>query len=418
MKTEPDSPNSKKIAIAIFVLACVVRLIALLIYAEDDVGQADQSEYLALAQNIRLHGVFSYGAPHIWGGPGLLNTKGPFVPTAARPPLYPLLIASLWWGEARPLLEVRLAQCLLGGMVAVLAYLIGSRLFGRRAALFAGLGMAFAPVSATLPAVILTETLFTFLLTLGMWLWEKKYPVLAGVALGLATLARPILLPILATIALMAIVLKFQRATHVKIFLAAVLVIAPWAVRNAITQHAFVPVASTGWGANIFLGTYDIPYGSGNLWPVINRDEDFINIVNTAPTEIVAEGQLMELALKRIAASPIHWLYVRVKQYPRLFISSGYYLAPVLPIPKPLIRIVYGATNVLFLLLAVWGLFLARAQWRRVYPLVLVAFIVCVSQFPGVGEERYMTPIVPLLMVFAAHGLTRLVLWRGRGVAA
>ena len=62
-------------------------------------------------------------------------------------------------------------------------------------------------------------------------------------------------------------------------------------------------------------------------------------------------------------------------------------------------------------MLAVWGLFLARAQWRRIYPMVLVAFIVCVSQFPGVGEERYMTPIVPLLMIFAAHGLTRLSLW-------
>jgi 4-amino-4-deoxy-L-arabinose transferase-like glycosyltransferase len=418
VKAEPSVPNTGKIAVTIFVLACIVRLIALWIYADDDVGRADQSEYLALAQNIKLHGVFSYGAPHTWGAPGLLNTEGPFVPTAARPPLYPLLIASLWWGEARPLLEVRVAQCLMGGLVAVLAYLIGLRIFGRRAALFAGLGMAFAPVSATLPAAILTETLFTFLLTLGMWLWERKYLVMAGVVLGLATLTRAILLPILAAIALMAVMLKFSRVTHLKILLGAALVIAPWTVRNAITQHAFVPVASTGWGANIFLGTYDIPYGAGNLWPIINKDEEFIKIVYGTPTETVAEGQLMQVALKRIGAAPLHWAYMRIKQYPRLFMSSGFYLLPVLPIPKSLMSVVYVGANVLFLLLSAWGLFLARAQWHQVYPLALVAFIVCASQFPGVGEERYMTPVVPLLMVFAGHGLAQLTSWRGRGAAA
>jgi 4-amino-4-deoxy-L-arabinose transferase-like glycosyltransferase len=413
VEAEQSVPNTKKIALTVFVLACIVRLIALWIYTDDNIGTADQSEYLALAQNIKLHGVFSYGAPHTWGAPGLLNTEGPFVPTAARAPLFPLFVASLWWGEDRPLLQIRLAQCLMGGLVAVLVYLIGLGIFGRRTALFAGLGMAFAPVSATLPVAILTESLFTFLLTLGMWLWGRKYFVIAGVVLGMATLTRAILLPILAAIALMTVVLKFNRATHLKLLLGAVLVIAPWAVRNAITQHAFVPVASTGWGANIFLGTFDIPYGAGNLWPIVNKDEDFINIVYNTPTETAAEGRLMQVALERIRASPLHWIYIRIKQFPRLFVSSGNYLLPVLPLPEPMMRVVYPGANVLFLLLSAWGLFQARAQWRRVYPLTLVSFIFCAAQFPGVGEERYITPIVPFLMVFAGYGLAQLTSWRG-----
>jgi hypothetical protein len=81
-------------------------------------------------------------------------------------------------------------------------------------------------------------------------------------------------------------------------------------------------------------------------------------------------------------------------------------------------RIVYAGANVLFLLVSAWGLFLARTEWRRVYPLALVSFIFCASQFPGVGEERYITQIVPLLMVFAGYGLAQLTSWRGSGAAA
>jgi 4-amino-4-deoxy-L-arabinose transferase-like glycosyltransferase len=403
--------ETKKTALAIFVLACAIRLLAVWFWSDDNVGNADQTEYLALAQNIKLHAVFSYGAPHTWGAPGLLNSDGPFLPTAARPPLFPLLVASLWWGESPPLLQVRIVQSIMGGLVAVLAYLMTLTIFGRRPALFAGFGMALAPMSIAMTLAILTETLFTFLLTLAMWLWSRNHALAAGVLLGLATLARAILLPILAAIALLAIVLKFNRATHVKILLGAVLVIAPWAARNAITQQAFVPVASMGWGANVFLGTFDFPYNAGNFWFIANEDKEFHKIVHESPSETLAERQLMTAALERIAADPLAWVIVRIKQYPRLFLSSGYYLSPIIPLPKQVLRIVYAGGGVLFLLLTAWGLYLARAQWRQTYPAMLVVFIFCASQFPGVGEERYSAEIAPLLMIFTGLAMARLTSW-------
>lgn len=79
----------------ILLLACVVRLLAVWHWRGISTQLGDQSEYIALAQNVRFYAAFSYGENHPWGAPGHLNTSGPFTPTAARAPLYPMTIAAL-----------------------------------------------------------------------------------------------------------------------------------------------------------------------------------------------------------------------------------------------------------------------------------------------------------------------------------
>lgn len=43
----------------------------------DPMGYVDQSEYLALAQNLVLHDTLSYGRPYRWGDFGVLDAPGP-----------------------------------------------------------------------------------------------------------------------------------------------------------------------------------------------------------------------------------------------------------------------------------------------------------------------------------------------------
>jgi 4-amino-4-deoxy-L-arabinose transferase-like glycosyltransferase len=394
--------DTKKTAFAVLILACIVRLLAIMLWSNIDFTHGDPSEYLALAQNIRLHGVFSFGSPHPWGWDGHLNNPGPFVPTAARAPLYPLMIASLWWRETPPVLEVRVLQALLGGIVALLVYLMTLDAFGRKAALIAGIAMALAPLSSYMTAHVMSETLFTFLLTSGLWLWGKQQGLLAGILLGAAILTRAVLLPFVILIALFALVHNFNRTMHAKIVLGAMLVITPWTIRNALTQHALIPVAVQGWGSNLLFATINVPYGSGNPWPLYGADATVRDIVRNTHTESEAESQMIRVSLGRITRAPLHWLWMRTKQYPRLFVDSATYLYPVTPIPPLVTKNAFLVGNFLFLILSIAGVFLARKHWAQVYHLALFPIFLSVVQFPVLTDVRYSLPMVPMLTIFAA----------------
>ena len=266
--------GSVKIGAAIFVLALIFRLLMLLWFPLPNMEYVDESEYFALGQNLRFHQTFSFGAPHLWGQHGELNAPGPFVPTAARPPLYPLLIAILWWGDAPPYLSLALAQVVLGSLVALLVYLVALRALGLPVAIVAGLGMALAPESASYVTIALTETLYTFLLIGFVWLWGKQRGFLAGLLLGAAALVRSNAIVLVPLIGLMGLVWGFNRTVHLRIALAALLVILPWVARNHATQHEFTPIATYGWGSVLFYSTVDVPYYSGNPFTVWLADKE------------------------------------------------------------------------------------------------------------------------------------------------
>ena len=401
--------DTRRTALALWLFACAVRLLAVLVWGDPNIRGVDQTEYLALAQNLRLHGAFSYGAPHHWGDPGVLNSPGPYAPTAARAPLYPAMIALLWWSDVPPLPAIWLVQALLGGFVALFVYQIARNVFDPVAALLAGLAAALAPLSTYIVSAVLADTLFCFLLTCGVWLWDRQRDFMAGVTMGAAILTRAVLLPAVAAIGLAALLFRFNRGTHARIFLGALLIVAPWTARNAVTQHSFVPVATMGWGANLLLGTGDVSYGSGNPFMTYAQDKTFVNIVKTAPTEAEAESLMLQEGLQRIEKEPLHWLWVRAKQYPRLFFEGPAYLYSVLPLPRTLIRLGYLLATALFVALSVAGLWMARARWREIYHVALMPLMLGATCFAGVTEERYSLAMVPMMAVFAGHAVERLL---------
>lgn len=405
----------RRMSLAVWLAALAVRLAALLVWGVPSTLGVDQSEYLALAQNLREHGAYSYGAPHRWGDRGILNSAGPYTPTAARAPLYPAMIAALWWGEAPPLLAICLVQAVLGAFVVVFVYLIAHHRFGPRPALLAALIMVLAPLSVYAAAQILADTLFCFLLSWHLWLWDRGRRFAAGLALGAAALARAVVLPTTALLALSALILQFKRRTHAMILLGVFLCVAPWTFRNVVTQHAFVPVATMGWGANVLLGTREVPYGSGNPFMTYAKDEDFTRIIRSAPSEAAAEAQMFQEGLRRIAKEPLRWLWIRITQYPRVFFEGPAYLYEILPLPRSLIRLAYMSGTAVFIVLAAVGLWLVRARWREIYHLALYPITLGATCFAGVTEERYSLAMVPMMAVFAGFALWQLT--DGRGAA-
>ena len=396
--TEPAS----RTAFFLLLLALLARIVCVLVQ-QDGVGDPDSAEYLALAQSIRFHGVFSFGGPHSWGSSPPLNGHGPFLPTAARAPLYPLLIAALWWNVAPPIFSVQIVQVGLGATVCVLTYWIALSLTNYRTALFAGLITALAPLSSFMTAAIMSETLFTFLLILGIWFWSRKRGFLAGLIFGAAALTRPIVLPFVILIALSAAILKFNRGIHARIALGAFLIIVPWTVRNLATQNALVPIQTQGWAANLLLGTVDIPYGANsNQWVNFQADPAFRSIVSSSKTETDAERRMLGAALNKIRKDPSRWLWTRMKEFPRLFADSGMYFVPFIPLSPRFIKFIMLGFSFLFLGLAGIGMIAMRKNWRQFYFLGAFPIFMCCIQFPVYGEPRFMVPAFPLLAIFAS----------------
>ena len=395
--------SSMKIAAGIFVLALAIRLLILAWLPLASMQSVDESEYMVLGQNLRLHHTFSFGStPHKWGETSVLNAPGPYLPTAARPPLYPLLIATLWRGDAPPFLEVALVQVVLGALTAVLVYLVALRALGRRVAIVAGLGMALAPESASYVVNALTEPLYTFLMVTVVWLWGRKQGLLAGLLLGAAVLTRSAAVVLIPLLLLMGLAWRFNRALHLKIALAALLAMTPWIARNYVTQNEFTPVANYGWGSVLFFSTVDVPYWSGNPFEVWFADKDARAIFAESTTIKAAETRLRAAALERIMENPLGYAWTRVTDFPRLFLDHGTSYMPVLPLPKDLVKIVFLSASVIFVALSICGLYLARKEWQRVYFIALVPIACLGTQFVGASQLRYSIPMVPFMMVFAA----------------
>ncbi|HKS29837.1 MAG TPA: glycosyltransferase family 39 protein [Pyrinomonadaceae bacterium] len=376
----------------------------------------DTSDYLTIARNLAFHHVFSLSD----------NPSGPLLPTTHRPPLYPALIALLWWGDSPPVVAVMLLQSLLGAATVSLVYLMARDRFNRHVAVLASLGMALAPMTGFFTAVLLTETLFTFLLTLAVFWWGREKAVLAGLALGLAALTRPGVLFFILALPLLSLLpsMRHRLRTFLIIAVAAVAVLSPWVVRNAVVFGRFIPVAASGWGMNLLCGTIEtelvgIKVWTGSEWALLDISNHPLLQVPPGLSETEKDSVLLSRAVARIVESPGQWLVVRAGQYPKLFLDSGNYLlgSHNIPISQALAELRFGVLlvkglfllgNLFVIVVAALGFFTERKRMASLIHLVSFPVFLLLAQLPMWTESRYSLPIMPMAAIFFAVGWRRL----------
>jgi 4-amino-4-deoxy-L-arabinose transferase-like glycosyltransferase len=376
----------------------------------------DSIQYLTLAKSLAFHHVFSLDPQTL-------------VPTAYRPPLYPALIALLWWRESPPLLAVLLIQAMLGALTVGLVYLIARDVFDRTTAVLAAAGMILAPMTCHFTVVPLTETLFTFLVIMGIFLWGRGHVVATGLSLGLAMLTRPTLLPFLICLLLLPLLPAWRRywRSHLLIFILAIGVAGVWVVRNAMVFNRFIPVASSGWGTNLLCGTLETDTGGrvwdGKVWGPLNLETHPLLQVEAAD-ETVKDRVRLDRALRRIADHPLYWLKVRVKQYPKLLVDNGDYLLgnynlsirEAIRVGRPLVvllKVIFILSNLVILMLAAYGLFRERGRFMELEHITLFPIFLLAIHLPTWIEPRYLLPAVPLIAILAAVGSIRIIeRWR------
>lgn len=166
--------------------------------------------------------------------------------TAFRPPLYPAVLGALYRVTGPSVLAGKLATLVIGLGVVVLAARLADRIGGRIAGDVAGLLVATFPPLIANDVNLLAEPL-GLLLVLGVLLAiGDGRPGVAGVATGLAMLTRPS-----AQLLLVVVGVWLWRAKGVRIAACyaaiAVVVVAPWVVRNAVEVGTPTIVTSNGF---------------------------------------------------------------------------------------------------------------------------------------------------------------------------
>jgi len=197
-------------------------------------------------------------AADLAAGRGFISPEGE--PTAARPPLCPVVLSAVYRVTGPSHAAGRVLQILLGAGIVLLVYIVAARLFSPTAGVVAAALTAVNPSLIYLSALIMTENLAIVLLLLMLILLAKEAVserlapgrlALGGLLGGASCLTRPDSAPFVLLIPF--VVLAFGRATvrrrlaGAAIFLAvAVAAILPWAARNRAVLGEWVAFSTHG----------------------------------------------------------------------------------------------------------------------------------------------------------------------------
>ncbi len=336
-----------------------------------------------------------------------------------HPPLYPYFMGALdtVFGG---LDAVKWGQALLGASLAPLLFLLGTRAFGERTGLVAGLLAALYPELVWYCAHFWSEIVFVTLL---WWAFERLLAseggsawaaAGAGVLWGLATLTREtVLLFIPLAVWWLVRGSSSGRRRAAAFLVAATAVIAPWTARNAIVTGALVPVATRG-SFNLWLANTLRP------WEEIYREN---LAVEGGP--IAQERHARREALRAVADRQPRWLFDKLVHETKAFWGVNDQIVVHLErraykrLPVGTNRLVASVTvlpYLLVLLLAVPALASARGDRTSVLLLGFLLFSLALHVV-AFASTRFRLPVLPVLFLLAGQTLDRGILPTLRGLS-
>jgi 4-amino-4-deoxy-L-arabinose transferase-like glycosyltransferase len=324
-------------------------------------------------------------------------------------------------------LTAGLFNLVLGVGTVVLTFEIGRRLFDNRVGLVSAGVVALWPNLIFHTAVMLTETLFVFLVLAAVLViialpesyerigWRRLATF--GALLALSALVRPVSLSFLPVLVIVLAIARAGWRTTIGSFgiaaLALGLVLAPWTLRNLRETGSFVPI-STNLGDNLCMSRH--PGADGGFQP------DVACIVRTktstlADREIEVNGTNTRRAARFVRehpASEAKLVFLRAyhtveNDHDGLLASESYGSNRYIPsILRRLLEIIadgYFFVALALSVLAVPAFIGRRRPWRLFF--LLAALALAVQPLIFFGDPRFHVPVLPFMAVFAAVTLVR-----------
>jgi hypothetical protein len=408
---------------AVVMLAFVLRSIWLARAGSDWALGADSYLYLALARGIKAGCGF---APYVerCGPAELMRTPG-----------YPVFLV--------PFLDyLRMAVAIQAALGAWVCFIVAD-FAGRRVGPVAGI-LAAAIVAVDVPTILnskelITEALFQAVLTPAIFGSIEGNPFVAGAALGIAAIIRPVAVVLVPLVAMPFVAKRSWRGT-VAVLSAAILIIAAWMVRNDRVAGEFT--LTVEGPMNLYLYTAPAVIARHDRAPLENvqlsfardaaamvparsspGDTEFEQLYGSDPIVSALESDpalsnfMLSRSLAVVLAHPIDFAIITLEGFIKLAIvpyelQTGW--QGVISNSRALVAIQFAAAAFQFVVLvAIWiGAF--RALWNRQQDserLILLGAALMLLLAPSIYAEgismRYRSPAIPFLAVLAGIGWLR-----------
>lgn len=420
-----------------------------LVISQSDQLQQDRDAYIAIAENLAAGNGFSSSNP---------AQETEIRPTAFRPPLYPCLLAVIYFLKAGSI-GVGVVQILLGVLTVWFTWKTGKRLQMGAAALLAAAIVATDPILLQYTTYAMTEVLAAFLTSLLLFLLvaslsaepapsesERRIPITfwTGIVWGLAILCRPTYL------AFFGIWLVFRCASRLfgrfrnlktdsldqfegkqlaVLATGIMLAVSPWIIRNLIVFQS--PILSTTHGGyTLLLGNNPVFYEEvvqqpwGAVWSGESLDvwqkrleQDIAQSDPPIKTEQERDRWMYQRAKQNIAQQPDLFVQACLLRFKRFWnisplMSSTITARPVIGwgIAGYYTSILFGCLGGLFLV--IWN---NEKKWE---PLIWLLFSFTLVHFFYWTNMRMRAPLVPAIALLSVYGWSQMARFFKFGAAA
>lgn len=332
-------------------------------------------------------------------------------------PGYEFFLAGLYKVFGHQYAIVWIVQAMLHALSAYIIFLICRKIFnneGQTIGLAAALLFGWHPDLIEAAAMLMTETLYLFLIIVSIWFFAEfmrcpekiRYSVYLGAVLGLAILNRPPVILFVPIMSMFYFAKKYYCALFILIFVITGM-LAPWAMRNYFIYNQFIPTTLIG-EYNVWLGnTLESTGGqfSANKNPVVDYAKEF--------------------GFSAVAAEASRRFGIFLVQYPLVFVKLvAMRLIHYFSLIRPMGFWFYqtGISQMIFVslsALAIAILFISGFagmiySWHNkqsiYYYLIALAASSVVVLLLSVVQSRYRFQIYPLLAIFGGYFLV--TAWR------
>jgi 4-amino-4-deoxy-L-arabinose transferase-like glycosyltransferase len=417
-------------SVILFTLAMSLRVDAVNNTVIDEPINADATDYYTYAVHLKYHHTYSREK---------LPSNDP-QPDALRTPGYPVfLVPFVKYPPTESMLwRIELAQALLDSITVLLALSIFRKIMAEGWALGAGFLTAISPHLISSTTYLLTETLFTFLMVLALWLAVKMIQnnsrtlgFVTGLVIAAAALTRPTLQFFIVPLAGMLLLTRGRgniARLIIPLLAGFVLAFTPWVVRNlniiGSTSDPTLMINSLYHGMYPDFRYKDNPESTGFPYRFDPRSEEISSSRESVLNEILRRfkeepARHLRWYLLGKPASLFSWNILAgmgdIFIYP--VSKSPYFSQPVYILSHKYMELLHWPLVLLavFVSIAVWlpgsgkrlsGTALFTVRMLSLVMLYFIALHIVAAPFP-----RYGIPLRPVIYGLALFMCSQVVLW-------